>query len=164
MNKKGNFSDVVEYIKVAFLLAFIILIVSTVVIQFNDRVQSDNVIFDNETQITSENFKNATVNGWDVFFVILSLIFIIFSFIMARLIPSSPKFIILSFFVLLLMPFGAMIFENIWDGLDQGILAITMNEMSFIPFIMDHFVWVIVMYSFLVALALLTKTETGVIK
>tara|TARA_R100001530_G_scaffold136283_1_gene116207 strand:+ start:3520 stop:4056 length:537 start_codon:yes stop_codon:yes gene_type:complete len=162
INKKGNYPDIVEYIKVAFALMLTLVIVLTIYSGFNDNVQADinNTVFTNASQTASANLMSSSYTYWDIFFPLLLLAFVCFSVVMARLIPSSPKFVITSIFALIILPFGAMILENIWDSLNTGQIAITTANMMFMPFLMNNLTLVTLLYSVIVATALLTKTGT----
>lgn len=160
-SKRGNFPDVALYIRIALLFVLVFTISLTVLDRFNTQVQADTSgVIDNATKLASSNFKSATSTGWDVFFALLTLVFIIFSVVMARLIPSTPKFIYITFIALLALPFGAMIIENVWDSFSKSAsLESAVSSMTFTPFIMNHLTVVTVIYCVLVGLALLTKTE-----
>ena len=152
----------VEYIKVAFAMMLTLVIVLTIYSGFNDEVQSDinNTIFTNESQTASENYMTASYTYWDLFFPLLLMAFVIFSVLMARLIPSSPKFVVTSLFALIILPFGAMVLENVWDAMNTGVWATTTANMTFMPFIMNNLTLVTLVYTVIVAIALLTKTGT----
>lgn len=143
-------------------MMLVLVIVLTIYSGFNDTVQADinNTVFTNESQTASANFMSSSYTYWDLFFPLLLMAFIIFSVMMARLIPSSPKFVVVSLFALIILPFGAMILENIWDSLNIGQIAETTSNMTFMPFIMDNLAFVTLIYSVIVAIALLTKTGT----
>jgi len=143
-------------------MMLVLVIVLTIYGGFNDTVQADvnNTVFTNESQTASANFMSSSYTYWDLFFPLLLMAFIVFSVVMARLIPSSPKFVVISLFALIILPFGAMILENIWDSLNTGQIAVTTSNMIFMPFIMDNLALVTLVYSVIIAIALLTKTGT----
>ena len=98
----------------------------------------------------------------DFLFLAVFIIFLSFSVMAARLIPSSPKFIMVSIFALILLPFGALMMENIWEGFSgNATMSTVFGSMTFMPFFLDHLVWFVLIYSFAVAVALLSK-EGGV--
>lgn len=148
-----------------FALAFGFIVAFSFVIYngFDDAIQSQP----NSTipQIVKDVSTSSRTNFpplWDYLFVFILLAFVTFSVIAARLIPSSPKFILITIFTLILMPFIAMFFENIWSGfLQQSAIATALSSMIFMPYILDHLVVVVVIYATLVALALLTKEDNA---
>jgi len=166
MNKKANYGDIFELIKTFFIggtfLIFVILILSA----FNDQVQGINssVFPDNFSEDTIKNgsaqFVENTPIWWDSFFMLILVAFFVFSIISARLIPSTPKFITIAFFVLIAIPFATMLIVNVWDIFaQQTLIDGVLTNMPMFAYIMDNMVYVSLIYAFLVAISLLTKTE-----
>jgi len=151
--------DVGAYLKTALGLFIVVAITLTITDRVNTNFQSMNEsIVDNQSKLTSTNFKDASFTFWDVFFGMLLVAFIGFSVMMARLIPSTPLFMIFSFFALLILPFMAMIVENVWTEFAlSSTISPTIDQMTFMPFILDHLTVVTLIYSVLVGIALLTK-------
>ena len=160
-NKKGNFPDVAEFIASMLVVGFVVVIAVLFFSSFNSNIQAMN------DSAVPEIVKNASANansaigpGGDILAVFMVIAFIAFSVMAARLIPSSPKFIVISIIALILLPFCAMIAENVWNEFAiNSITAPTIAGLKFLPFILNNLTTICVVYSLLVAIALLTKTE-----
>lgn len=159
LNKRGNFPDIVEWIAVAFAMAIVIVIAVLIFNKFNDQVQ----ITPNETipQTVKDISQGAAVGIpplWDYLFLGILMVFVIFSVTAARLIPSKKEFIMISLLFLIVLPFAAMIIENMWDPFStQSEISTVLDGFVFLPFIMDNLRIVVLVYSFIVAASLLTK-------
>lgn len=106
----------------------------------------------------SQNYTDFIPKAPDYLFLFLFVIFIGFSVMAARLIPSSPKYIIVSVFATIILPLIALIVENIWDiWAAQPALNTAMSGMIFMPFIMDHLVYFVLFYCLGIFITLLTK-------
>ena len=163
MNRSGNFADVVEYMSVALSLGITIVIVLLFMTNWgsNIRAMNDSTIPSVVKNSTLE-LETYTARGFDYLFLFVYLIFLSFSVVMARLIPSSSKFILVSVFVLIVLPFASLIIENVWFGLaSNASLGVVVSSMVFLPFMMDHLVWFVTLYCVAVAVALLTKDEVS---
>jgi len=157
VNKKGNFADIPEYLRVSLAIGIFLLIVVMIVGGFNAEIQSStNPVVTNITKELSQNAFDS-FSGLDLVVPALLLAFIIFSVMAARLIPSSPKFIIISILALIIIPFGGIIVENIWAAFSSKISYLSSFPMT--NFLLSNSVIVLVIYSFLVAVALITKDE-----
>jgi hypothetical protein len=160
-NKKGNFADIPEYIRGALLFGFALVIVVLFLTNFNTQIQS----MDNET--IPEITKNATSSytaqvgpSFDILSAFMLLFFIIISVVSARLIPSSPKFIVIAIIALILLSFVAMIIENVWDSwINNSSVAGVISQLKFTNFILNNLTIVTIIYTLLVAVALFTKSE-----
>ena len=161
MNRKGNFPDIAEYLHVALILGMSIVIVMIFITNWNNEIQSmDNATVPAAAKVGIDNLNDALPKGLDFLFLFILILFVGFSVAMARLIPSSPKFIIIGVLSTILLPFVAMFIVNIWSGLvQQPTVATAISNFTFMPFIMNKLVFVIVLYCLLVMISLLTKNE-----
>lgn len=158
--KKGNYADVVHYIYLVIAFSITLGLTMTIITHINDTFQAQNdTIIPELVKNTSANLQSSFGGYWDFFFAFLLVIFMGFSVVMARLIPSSPKFILVTIITLIILPFFALMVENIWDGFfNAPAINSAMNSLVFLPFIMNNLTMVVVVYSTLIAIALLTKT------
>jgi|TARA_Y100000034_G_C6891423_1_gene410180 uncharacterized membrane protein YfhO len=157
MNKKGNFPDVIEWIYFAVAFTMVLSITMLFITNFNDEVQ-DNTAIPSEAKLGVNRLEVALFSGMDWLFIAIFVIFLAFSVMASRLIPSSPKLIIISIFSIIVLPFLAMIIENVWDGWkQQTAIASLFSNMTFLPFVMDYLVWFTLFYSLAVGIALLSK-------
>jgi len=160
-NKKGNFADIPEYIRGALLFGFALTIVILFLSNFNTQIQS----MDNDTMPEQAKNASASMNEhvgpkFDLLSPFMLLIFIIISVVAARLIPSSPKFIVIAIIAMVALGFVAMIIENIWDGwTSNDTIKGTVSKMKFTNFILDNLTAVTIIYCILVSISLFTKTE-----
>lgn len=161
MNRKGNYSDIAEWINVALILGLTITITLLFVSNWNTTIQAMNeTVIPADAKVGIENLNTALPKGFDWLFVGFFLIFVAFSVSMARLIPSSPKFIIVTIMVLIILPFISLIIENIWNGWgEQSKIASVLTTIPMTNFMMSHLVYFIILYSLLVAISLLTKND-----
>lgn len=157
--RKGNFQDVAEYLKVALAFGLVVAFMLVIINGFDDKFQSsDESIIPNVSKEASTNFREATTNGLDYLFLFGTLLFFIFSIVSARLIPSSPIFIIVAIAWIIGLPFVAMFIENIWGGFyQQTLITSAMSGLIFIPFMLNNLVVVSIIYSSAIAISLLTK-------
>ena len=163
MNESGNFGDVAEFMRVALGLGITIVIVILLISNFGSNIRSmDNSTIPMVVKNSTVEMESYSASGFDFLFLFVYLIFLAFSVVMARFIPSSSKFILISVFALFLLPFCALIVENVWSGfVGNAIVSGVVDTFTFLPFMMDNLVWLVTFYSFAVAVALLTKEEVG---
>jgi hypothetical protein len=163
VNRRGNFADVSEWIVVAFAVVVVVGLVMLFISNFDSNIQGLNEsIASDQIKAGSAEYKDSLFSGLDILFIFLFVSFVGFSVMSARLIPSSPKFIIISIFALIALPFVAMIVENIWtEWFNQASLNAVYSEMVFLPYLMNHFTVVVLFYCVAVAISLLSK-EGGV--
>lgn len=159
MNKKGNFPDVVEWIEFALAFALVTGVVLAFIFNFDANIQAaDNSTIPDVSKAASASLKTSVTSGLDYLFLSIFLVFTTFSVMAARLIPSSPKFMLVSVFALIMLPFGAMFVENIWVGFAaNSAMTGVFGSMIFMPFMMNHLVWFVLAYSLAVGISLLSK-------
>jgi len=163
-NKKANYADVVEWIKVSFMLFFVIGIVLVVTYKFDEGIQATNdTVVPTQVKTASSSYTSYLPVAYDMAFLFVFLSFFIFSVVAARFIPSSPKFIIITIIALIFLPLGAMLIENVWDGWAQQatISTIVTGRMNIMPYMLDHLTLVVLFYSAAIAISLLTKDKGG---
>lgn len=163
MNKSGNFPDVVEWLRFVVAFMFVAGFVLLFISNWNSNIQVMNEsVIPNISKQASASVNANVPNGLDYLFLFIFVVFVVFSVVAARLIPSSPKFIILAFFALLFLVVGSMFVANIWDGFYSNASIMTVfSGLTFLPFIMDKLVYFTLGYAFIVGVALLTKSEGG---
>jgi len=160
-NKKGNYPDVVEYIRVSLIIGFVLVFSIIIYNSFDDTIQAQpNATIPQIVKDVSADTRTSVPPMLDILFPFILLFFVGFSIVAARLIPSTSKFILVSIIALILLPFAAMIIENIWYGFAQNAMVIPiLATLKFTAYIMDHLTIVVLLYSALIAVALLTKEE-----
>lgn len=159
MNKRGNFPDVAEYFKVAFILVFTIVILMLFLDSWNSGIIAmDDATIHPDIKTGSTELNTALYKNLDFFFIFIFLIFVVFSAVMARIIPSSPIFIIVSIVSIVLLPLVALMLENVFDAfVNQASIIPIMANMPILAFFLDKFVYFILFYCFAIGLSLLTK-------
>ena len=157
VGRKGNFADVAEYIKISISIGLLLLIVFTVMGGFNSEIQSSTeVVVTNTTkELSQSGFDSLSV--FDYILPVLLLAFIGFSVMSARLIPSSYVFVIISVFALILLPFIGIVIENMWEAFTDNFSYV--SSLPITNFLLSHSVIVLIIYSVLVAIALISKDE-----
>jgi len=155
-DKRGNWMDIPEYIKLALYLAIVFFIGLAVYTNFNTQIQGHADI-PSETKTISTNFLSAYIL-FDYLFLFLSLILWMISIVMARVIPSSSNFAILGVFMILFMPLMAMLIVNFWASfITSPVISALLTQVTWIPLILNNLVLVTFIYSVSVGIALYTK-------
>lgn len=158
MNKKGNYQDIPEYLKVVVYVFFILIISFLILSNFNSGVQGNSNI-DPTSKAASSSFFNGFLK-LDFVIPIIYLIFLGFSVLAARFIPSSPKFMIISVVFLILIPIVAMLTDNFTNALlENSVISGASNSFKFSTFFVSNLTIFATVYSFIVGFALLTKGE-----
>lgn len=159
-NKRGNFPDISEWFITAVIISFALLISFTILGNFNTQVNVNDALV-NESKQASNNF-NSVFFTVDYIIPVILLAFISFSLVAARLIPSSSKFILLSVISMLVFPLVGMVLENWWDKIvNNPSFTTALNNLFFTNFIMSNMVVISLIYSFLIGIALYTKSEVA---
>lgn len=160
MNKKGNYQDIPEYIRVVVIVFFFIIISFLVLNNFNTNVQSNDII-DNTSKAASASYLNGFL-ALDYVIPIIYILFLGFSVLAARFIPSSPKFMIVTVFFLILIPVIAMFTDNLTDGLlANSVIATASASYVFSSFFVSNLTLFSIIYSFIIGFALLTKGDSS---
>lgn len=159
-NKKGNYQDIPEYIKVVVIIFFITIIAYSILDNFNTNVQS-NPLIDNSSKQISTNYKEGFLKT-DYVIPLIYLIFLGFSVVSARFIPSNSKFMIVSLFFITLMPLIALFTENIIYGFfDNTFFSNVASNFVMTSFFLKKLALFVFIYSLSVGFALLSKSEVG---
>lgn len=158
-NKKGNFKDIPEWIYFALTFSILVVLASNILasVSTNINSQPDDII-DPIAKGGAASLSTAFTQYYDWAFPVVYMIFLVFSIVMARLIPSSPKFIAIAVLYLLSLPFAAMFVVNVWSGFATNpALLTTIANLTFIPYMMDKLVYFVLFYVGGVSIALYTK-------
>ena len=160
MNKKANLPDVSVALEVVLAVIITIGIVLAVVTQFDANIQTmSNSTVPMIVKNVSTQYRQVLPTSYDYIipFVLLGMIF--FSVAAARLIPSSPTYVIVSVLYLIATPFLAhFVIGNIWHSFaDASAVSASLNSMTYTPFIMNHLIYFSLFYIAIVAIALYTK-------
>lgn len=158
-NKKGNFSDVLSWIEVSFILVLVGGMVLLFVNNWDSNVQGmDPAIIPAQVKATSTELNDYLPKALDYIFLAMYLVFLGFSVMSARLIPSTPKFIFITIIALIFFTLGGMLAENIWVGWFENVsLNSIFTQMTFLPFIMNNLRYFVLFYSVAVGVSLLSK-------
>ncbi len=158
-NKKGNFADVFEYIRIALILVISLSIGITVVYKFNQGVQAaDSSVIPDQVKTTSANYSTALPKITDVLLPLFFVVILSFSVWSARLINSTPLFIIIGIMISVGLVFSALIAETIWDGwYQQPDIATAMMNMKLTPFLMNNLRYFVLFYCTAVMVSLYSK-------
>ena len=158
-NKKGNFSDIATTIEFVLAFAIVGIFVLIFLSHWNTHVQGmSSDIVPNITKEGLDSLNTALPSFMDIFFVAILLIFFIFSIVMARLIPSSPHFYIISFFSIIIFIFAGIVVENVWTGIvSNTTIASTVADLKYLPFILNNMIYFLLFYAVAIAIALLSK-------
>lgn len=161
--KKGNITDVLETGGIMLTLVITLFLVFTVNSEFGDRIKANNAT--NITGVTSrmDDFQNKFTRGWDYGFLIIAILFPIFSYIAATKIPIDNKTMIIAFFVLGIIFVLLMTISNIYGKFMDNATFQTFiynQNIVFIPFLMPKLPYYGIIYLFIVLVGLFTKPET----
>jgi len=161
LNKKGNFQDIMTWAEFAIGFFLVVGIVLAFVNGFDSQVQATNSsIIPDQVKASSLEYKTILPTYLDSVFPLMFIIFFGFSVMSARLINSTPRFILIAIFVLFLMPFLGMIIENVWDGwYQQPNILSAMSNMSITVFMLNNMRYLLLFYALGVSIALLSKEQ-----
>jgi hypothetical protein len=162
MNKRGNFPDVVTFITNFLAIAFIFGVVFLILQNFNTNIQAQpDAVIPSGVKNTTADYTEALPTQFDYLSAFILLGMFTFSIVAARMIKSDPKFMIISILALILLPFAAMVTENIWtEWYNNGQISPAYTDMPIFVYIMNHQVIITLLYSLMVAIALLAKQDT----
>lgn len=157
MNKKGNFMDIIEYLKIAIMVGIVLAMVLVFVSKFDAQVQV-NAEIPATVKTISSNYNTDLPKVADYLLPALYLLFVGFSVFSARLIPSSPLYIFVAIAFMIIIPIASLIIENIWDGFyQQSAISSVVSVMTFTPFLLNNLIYFALFYTFAVGVALLSK-------
>jgi len=161
LGKKGNFVDVLESIPILLFIGFCVVMTFLVLSNLNDKIQGmDEATVPAQAKVGIDKLTDAYPRYFDFLAIAFYIIFVGFSVFSARLIPSNPFFMIVAVFVLIAVPFLAMIIENVWDGFtQQALISAKVTSIPITNFLLNHLVYFMIFYSLVVGIALLTKDE-----
>lgn len=167
MNKKGfAVEDALTFMILALVFVFVLIFVILIVGKFNDGIQGldyeNNTNLHNITATISQDYTTK-FNRADTGIAVLLFGFLIASVIVARRLEEiKPVWIFAGILGVIVIGFIAMIFENIWGEFNsQADIASTTSNFTFIPFIMDNLVVVVIFYVAIVTIARLTRDDMG---
>lgn len=158
--KKGNFNDVPPVL-IGSVFFFVFLVIALLVwSEWNDGVQNTSVIPD---VVKSGSQNTFNVFSWIADFIIPIIIVgsMIFSVMAARLIPSSPKFYIVSVLFIILLPLIMTGVNNFVVSFmsNTTIAGFLVDNLRITSYLLSHLVHISVIYSIIVGIALLSKDE-----
>ena len=162
MNKKGNYADIWTFVEWFVVFVLVTGLVLMFMQNFNSNVQAQpNSTIPQEVKDISQNYTTSYPLIIDYIAPLVYFVFLAFSVMAARLIPSSPKFIFVAIFVMILITFATMMVENyIVAWFEQSKIGVAMATMTFTPYMINHLLFFVLFYTIAVSIALLSK-ESG---
>jgi len=160
-NKRGSLIDILYMIIGLFMLALTIILVFFALTKINDKIQETGT-FTNESEQIIQNFEDRYINIFDIGFLVIMIALFISVIVTAFYIDVHPIFFGIS--VLLLISFlviSAILSNTFFDIVGNDLLSTEASQFIVIPFIMNHFVALIVIMSFIVLGVMYAKTRMG---
>lgn len=159
-NKKANLNDPIDAVMIMFGVVIVLFLVYTVLTNFNTNVVSNNATNYSGLQDFTDTYETRFKNGWDFGFLLMILLFPVFSFIAARSIPSNPMMVILVIFILGFILLGGAIVSNIHGGMmDNTEYSTFVESTTFIKFFMPKMFYYVMAYTMIVLIGLFGKPE-----
>jgi len=155
----GNIEDVAEGIKIVFLAALVIVIVSIVISNFQTKLAT-NPGSTAESAAAMVKFANvSTYWDWGVLFIAIGLILI--SVMVARVMTVSPALLVLMFIVMAFMLIGSAFVSNLYGEMisNNADFAVEAAKLPITQYIINNLVQYAVVYTIAVSVALFTKQD-----
>jgi len=157
LKKKGSFSDILYGIVILFIVAFMIILgkfmLGQVVGNLNDSGQIPT-----ETLSGVQQYESRYSNLWDGIFLFLFVGIMVATLILAFMINSHPIFYMVSVFLFAIFILVATIFKDVFFQLtNESALQATSNTFTIIPFMMNVFPLLILIFSIIIAIVMYTK-------
>lgn len=161
--KRGNLTDIIEYIGISFGVGVLIVVVSWFLIAFFDSLDSiaaNSTIIPNASLAIAEQASTTFPPAFDYILPILYVFFVVFSVWSARKIPSSYLLVWLYPFMALFLIFISLIAESAWQEFIGDSNFNSIRDIFFVTnFFISYLRYFVLFYSGLVGWALYAKDE-----
>lgn len=163
MNKKGYFAEIFDMVVAGLTVAVVIILIVLLMGKFNDHIQSSNSsIFDENTKTFSAK-ATVKINNLDYGFGVFAVGLIIAGVIIVRnLREIKPLYVILGILLLVVLGFLGMLFENMYDAMNQNseILNASSN-LPIINFIIGNYIIYCLVFGAIITIARMTVDNEG---
>jgi hypothetical protein len=158
MNKKSNIDDIGVAIYILLGVGFIVLISMGINQQLTDKFVLSNST-NNVSKTFMVDYNNKLYQAFDYGFIFLAVGFIIFSFISARLIPTSSLFYVIALIIVLFIWVLAIISSSLYVKMieSSSYIATISTNFIFIPYVLPNLLYYALIYTFIIGIALYTK-------
>ncbi len=158
--KRGAVTDTLAVLVFGVLLSFTLFIIGGVVFTIDDGVQSSNL--DQVGKDHFSNFRNVYVPVFDTGFFVLMMGLIIGGVTGLFIIESHPVLAVASWIALGIMVFIGAVFANAFSDFANtpGTISSWLDEFTFIPLVMGHFVEFLIIVGLIFMIALYAKVNT----
>lgn len=154
INKKGSITDIPFLIGGIFAVALVALLVSLVVIEFDDKVQ-DNTIFNTKAKTASTKMSDDLPNVMDGGIVFLFFSLSLISLVLASLVPIHPVFLIFYIFEwVILIWFGAGISNTYQKIIELNLMAEVASKYTFTTHFFHYFPYIIGIFGAILAIVM----------
>lgn len=158
MNKKGSIiADMILLVVIIFALSLFIIVGYKVMTEINTNFQNNPDLSTN-AKSNINDLKGKFVNLFDGIFI-TTLIFLILALAVgAYYLNLHPVFYIPAILIIVFVVIMAAIMANTFSDItDDNLISTTTSEFTILPFIMDYYVYFILVFSFLIIIALYAK-------
>lgn len=147
LNKNGASLDFIFIIIFILIAAISIIVGATLMNAINSSFQN-STIMTNTSKTAVDDINNRFVNIWDYSFLFLIIGLYIALMVSAYFLDTSPIFFILSLIFSIIAFFVGAILNNVFfDVASSPGLSATANKFIIIPYVMDHFLPILVFYA-----------------
>jgi hypothetical protein len=159
-NKKGSWVDVFFICAIMFGIAIVILIGWKVMSDVNDEFQTK--LTHSEARTIMQDNTGRYVNLFDGIFLFVFFGSFIAVIIGSLFLDTHPAFFAISLILLVIICFVVAVFANAYSELEVNPeLSSFASDFTYIPFIMEHFVQIVIFMVCAISIALYSKSRTG---
>jgi len=160
LNKKGNLFDFLEVGNVLLIIVIMGFIAFIILSNFSTKISVFDTEQNNYSQLTNTALNRTTTSlDWGSLLFLISAL--IFSIIMAKKIPTDPKYITIVLLISFVFFIASFIIANIFGSLmDNSQIASYMNlRMPITLILLKYFPYVVAIYEAIVLIVFFGKDE-----
>lgn len=156
--KRGSMADIITAVVFLFVFALLIIIGYLAGSQINDALQSSSI--DANAKNLVQEAKNSYVSVFDAVFILVFVGMFLAVLVGAFMIDTNPIVFVFAIIILAFVLFIGAVLSNIfYDITTTADIGPVASEFTFIPWIMNHFLLLIVVLGFLVIIIIFGKGQ-----
>ena len=163
LGKKANMDDIGFAIKMWIAVGVIFVLTGFLFSQFNTQIQAHggSYGFTNQSKAFFSEYNTNMDLSLDWSFALLIVGMISISLMLANKVQTSPVFLIFTIIYLIIIWAVAWVVAIFWDRFAVGSTQLTayINSLHVIPFMLNHLVFIVLIYSFLLGITLYLKEQ-----
>lgn len=155
--KKGFIGDLGLVMAVLFIIALVVIIGYKIFDSYNDKWQTQTSV-SNESKVYIQETHDRYVGLWDGIFMFVFALLTIALFVSATQLGTRPEFFFITLIVLVFMIGASAVISNSYETISTNdSINSTSSQFEFIPFIMINMPYVVLMFGFVIMMALFIK-------